>query len=86
MKRGRNVYPFIEKCHGASLELGLKDQGGELGVGRGGRGHPFSLNFVLFLKNSQKNESIYNIAGKWASGQVSRPPLSEFSGTATADP
>ena len=51
----QKCYPFIEKCHGASLELGLKDQGGELGVGRRGRGHPFSLKFcVIFKELSEK--------------------------------
>ena len=35
--------------------LDLKDQGGELGVGRGGRGHPVSLKFcVIFKKLSEK--------------------------------
>lgn len=28
----------------------LKDQGADLGVGRGGRGHPFSFKFCVIFK------------------------------------
>ena len=43
-----------------------------------GRGHPFSLKFcVTVIELSEK----YKVSLQMTSGQVSRPPLSEFSGS-----
>ena len=45
------------------------------------RGQPFSLKFcIIDYRILRKVKSIY-VAGKWASGKVSRPPLSEFCGS-----
>ena len=45
------------------------------------RGQPFSLKFcIIDYRILRKVKSIY-VAGKWTSGKVSRPPLSEFCGS-----
>ena len=55
-----------------------------LGMGRWGRDTPFSLKFsIIFIEFSTKIKIIYK-AGQWESA-VSRPPLSEFSGSTPRD-
>ena len=67
-----------------SIEMIADQARANLGMGRGGRDTPFSLKFCfIFIEFSTKIKIIYK-AGKWVS-VVSRPPLFEFSGSATRD-
>ena len=67
-----------------SIEMIADQVRANLGIVRGGRDTPFSLKFcIIFIEFSTKIKINYK-AGKWASA-VSRPPLSEFSGSTPRD-
>ena len=68
---------LLAKKPGAKPQMIPNFKGG-FRSGPRGRGHPFSLKFcVTVIELSEK----YRVSLQMTSGQVSRPPLSEFSGS-----